>query len=196
MKELREIIGENLTELRKQKGYTQISLAEKLNYSDKAISKWENGSSLPPIDILLELANLYGVTLDYLVKDSSEKGKKLLKNDNVKKRNHILITLLSSVLVWIIATTVYVFTYIPTKETSLWTIFLWAVPINAIVLIVFNGIWGKRKYLLPAVMLLVWPLLAAIHLQVLVLYPDINLWMIYLLGVPLTIATFLWCKLK
>lgn len=196
MKELREIIGENLTELRKQKGYTQISLAEKLNYSDKAISKWENGSSLPPIDILLELANLYGVTLDYLVKDSSQKDKKLLKNDNVKRRNHILITLLSSVLVWIIATTVYVFSYIPTKEVSLWTIFLWAVPINAIVLIVFNGIWGKRKYLLPAVMLLVWPLLAAIHLQVLVLYPDINLWMIYLLGVPLTVATFLWCKLK
>ena len=92
MKELREIIGENLTELRKQKGYTQISLAEKLNYSDKAISKWENGSSLPPIDILLELANLYGVTLDYLVKDSSQKDKKLLKNDNVKRRNHILIT--------------------------------------------------------------------------------------------------------
>ena len=90
MKELREIIGENLTELRKQKGYTQISLAEKLNYSDKAISKWENGSSLPPIDILLELANLYGVTLDYLVKDSSQKDKKLLKNDNVKRRNHIL----------------------------------------------------------------------------------------------------------
>ena len=196
MKELREIIGENLTELRKQKGYTQISLAEKLNYSDKAISKWENGSSLPPIDILLELANLYGVTLDYLVKDSSQKDKKLLKNDNVKRRNHILITLLSSVLVWIVATTVYVFSYIPTKEVSLWTIFLWAVPINAIVLIVFNGIWGKRKYLLPAVMLLVWPLLAAIHLQVLVLYPDINLWMIYLLGVPLTVATFLWCKLK
>ena len=196
MKELREIIGENLTELRKQKGYTQISLAEKLNYSDKAISKWENGSSLPPIDILLELANLYGVTLDYLVKDSSQKDKKLLKNDNVKRRNHILITLLSSVLVWIIATAVYVFSYIPTKEVSLWTIFLWAVPINAIVLIVFNGIWGKRKYLLPAVMLLVWPLLAAIHLQVLVLYPDINLWMIYLLGVPLTVATFLWCKLK
>ena len=196
MKELREIIGENLTELRKQKGYTQISLAEKLNYSDKAISKWENGSSLPPIDILLELANLYGVTLDYLVKDSSQKDKKLLKNDNVKRRNHILITLLSSVLVWIIATAVYVFSYIPTKEVSLWTIFLWAVPINAIVLIVFNGIWGKRKYLLPAVMLLVWPLLAEIHLQVLVLYPDINLWMIYLLGVPLTVATFLWCKLK
>ena len=81
MKELREIIGQNLTELRKQKGYTQISLAEKLNYSDKAISKWEKGTSLPSIDVLLDLANLYGVTLDYLVKEGDSKEKKLLKND-------------------------------------------------------------------------------------------------------------------
>ena len=117
MKELREIIGQNLTELRKQKGYTQISLAEKLNYSDKAISKWEKGTSLPSIDVLLDLANLYGVTLDYLVKEGDSKEKKLLMNDNVKRRNHILITLLSSILVWIVATTLYVFTYIPTKRT-------------------------------------------------------------------------------
>lgn len=196
MKELREIIGQNLTELRKQKGYTQISLAEKLNYSDKAISKWEKGTSLPSIDVLLDLANLYGVTLDYLVKEGDSKEKKLLKNDNVKRRNHILITLLSSILVWIVATTLYVFTYIPTKEPSLWTIFLWAVPVNAIVLIVFNGIWGKRKFLAIPVLLLIWSLLASIHLQVLMVLPELNLWLIYLLGIPLSIATLLWVKLK
>ena len=196
MKELREIIGQNLTELRKQKGYTQISLAEKLNYSDKAISKWEKGTSLPSIDVLLDLANLYGVTLDYLVKEGDSKEKKLLKNDNVKRRNHILITLLSSILVWIVATTLYVFTYIPTKEPSLWTIFLWAVPVNAIVLIVFNGIWGKRKFLAIPVLLLIWSLLASIHLQVLMVLPEVNLWLIYLLGIPLSIATLLWVKLK
>ena len=196
MKELREIIGQNLTELRKQKGYTQISLAEKLNYSDKAISKWEKGTSLPSIDVLLDLANLYGVTLDYLVKEGDSKEKKLLKNDNVKRRNHILITLLSSILVWIVATTLYVFTYIPTKEPSLWTIFLWAVPVNAIVLIVFNGIWGKRKLLAIPVLLLIWSLLASIHLQVLMVLPEVNLWLIYLLGIPLSIATLLWVKLK
>ena len=196
MKELREIIGQNLTELRKQKGYTQISLAEKLNYSDKAISKWEKGTSLPSIDVLLDLANLYGVTLDYLVKEGDSKEKKLLKNDNVKRRNHILITLLSSILVWIVATTLYVFTYIPTKEPSLWTIFLWAVPVNAIVLSVFNGIWGKRKFLAIPVLLLIWSLLASIHLQVLMVLPEVNLWLIYLLGIPLSIATLLWVKLK
>ena len=196
MKELREIIGQNLTELRKQKGYTQISLAERLNYSDKAISKWEKGTSLPSIDVLLDLANLYGVTLDYLVKEGDSKEKKLLKNDNVKRRNHILITLLSSILVWIVATTLYVFTYIPTKEPSLWTIFLWAVPVNSIVLIVFNGIWGKRKYLAIPVLLLIWSLLASIHLQVLMVLPEVNLWLIYLLGIPLSIATLLWVKLK
>ena len=196
MKELREIIGQNLTELRKQKGYTQISLAERLNYSDKAISKWEKGTSLPSIDVLLDLADLYGVTLDYLVKEGDSKEKKLLKNDNVKRRNHILITLLSSILVWIVATTLYVFTYIPTKEPSLWTIFLWAVPVNAIVLIVFNGIWGKRKYLAIPVLLLIWSLLASIHLQVLMVLPEVNLWLIYLLGIPLSIATLLWVKLK
>ena len=196
MKELREIIGQNLTELRKQKGYTQISLAEKLNYSDKAISKWEKGTSLPSIDVLLDLANLYGVTLDYLVKEGDSKEKKLLMNDNVKRRNHILITLLSSILVWIVATTLYVFTYIPTKEPSLWTIFLWAVPVNSIVLIVFNGIWGKRKYLAIPVLLLIWSLLASIHLQVLMVLPEVNLWLIYLLGIPLSIATLLWVKLK
>ena len=196
MKELREIIGQNLTELRKQKGYTQISLAEKLNYSDKAISKWEKGTSLPSIDVLLDLANLYGVTLDYLVKEGDSKEKKLLMNDNVKRRNHILITLLSSILVWIVATTLYVFTYIPTKEPSLWTIFLWAVPVNAIVLIVFNGIWGKRRFLAIPVLLLIWSLLASIHLQVLMVLPEVNLWLIYLLGIPLSIATLLWVKLK
>ena len=196
MKELREIIGQNLTELRKQKGYTQISLAEKLNYSDKAISKWEKGTSLPSIDVLLDLANLYGVTLDYLVKEGDSKEKKLLMNDNVKRRNHILITLLSSILVWIVATTLYVFTYIPTKEPSLWTIFLWAVPVNAIVLIVFNGIWGKRKFLAIPVLLLIWSLLASIHLQVLMVLPEVNLWLIYLLGIPLSIATLLWVILK
>ena len=196
MKELREIIGQNLTELRKQKGYTQISLAERLNYSDKAISKWEKGTSLPSIDVLLDLANLYGVTLDYLVKEGDSKEKKLLMNDNVKRRNHILITLLSSILVWIVATTLYVFTYIPTKEPSLWTIFLWAVPVNSIVLIVFNGIWGKRKYLAIPVLLLIWSLLASIHLQVLMVLPEVNLWLIYLLGIPLSIATLLWVKLK
>ena len=57
----REIIAENITALRKSARLTQAELAEKLNYSDKAISKWERGDSVPDVLVLAELAELYGV---------------------------------------------------------------------------------------------------------------------------------------
>ena len=73
MKDVRQIIAENLIELRKVNKLTQLELAEKLNYSDKAISKWERGESLPDVEILCQIAELYGVSLDYLVtKDHEE----------------------------------------------------------------------------------------------------------------------------
>ena len=61
------IIGKNLSNLRKQAKLTQLELAEKFNYSDKSISKWEAGDSMPSIEILNQLAKFYNVTLDYLV---------------------------------------------------------------------------------------------------------------------------------
>ena len=51
MKNLNEIIGENLTFLRKKAGFTQLELGEKFNYSDKTVSKWEQGSVLPSVDV-------------------------------------------------------------------------------------------------------------------------------------------------
>ena len=76
MKEIREIVSENLTELRKEKKLTQLELAEKINYSDKAVSKWENGDTLPDIETLQKLCDFYGVTLDYLTHEGSRKDKK------------------------------------------------------------------------------------------------------------------------
>ena len=58
MKDVRQIIAENLIELRKVNKLTQLELAEKLNYSDKAISKWERGESLPDVEILCQIADL------------------------------------------------------------------------------------------------------------------------------------------
>ena len=53
---------------------TQAELGEKLNYSDKTISKWERGESAPDISVLVEIAELFGVTLDSLVKPGSMKN--------------------------------------------------------------------------------------------------------------------------
>lgn len=202
MKEIKEIIGDNLTELRKKKGLTQIELAEKFNYSDTAVSKWEKGLTLPPIDVLVQLAGFYGVTLDYLVKEGDSHEKKMMKSEDIVRRKHLIITLLASVVVWITATIAFSIASITMRSlgalpTNLWMIFCWAVPVNAIVLIVFNAIWGKRHYMAFVVSTLVWSLLACIYLQVcLVTSAWSTLWIVFTIGIPLTIGAVLLFKVK
>ena len=60
-------IGKTIASLRKSKGWTQVELAEKLNVSDKAVSKWESEAGFPEISQLPAMANLFGVTIDYLM---------------------------------------------------------------------------------------------------------------------------------
>ena len=65
--ELKDIVAKNLVELRKIFGFTQLEKAEKLNYSDKAVSRWERAQAIPDAKVLLQLAELFGVTVDYLL---------------------------------------------------------------------------------------------------------------------------------
>lgn len=61
-----------LVSLRKQKGLTQLTLAEKLNVSRQAVSRWESGSAIPSTDNLRILSDLYGVSVDYLLDDDAD----------------------------------------------------------------------------------------------------------------------------
>ena len=99
MSELKKTIADNLIELRKRKKYTQQDLGNMLGYSDKAISKWEKGESLPDIEVLYQLANLYGVTLDFLTKEGSYEEKKEYIIPKYETRNKVLITLLGSTII-------------------------------------------------------------------------------------------------
>ena len=192
MKELREIIGKNLTTLRLEFKMTQAELAEKLNYTDKSVSKWENGDAMPPVDTLKSLADLYGVTLDYLVTENPDEGFRdniySTKENNVNK---LIITLLATSLVWLIATILYVYAF-SLGGFSFWQVFIFATPVTAIVLIVFNGIWGKRIFTFILISVLVWTSLLSIY----VFFLDNHLWAIFIIGVPLQIATVLWMQLK
>ena len=64
MNDFKRIIANNITELRRSVPLTQAELAEKLNYSDKAVSKWERGESIPDVIVLKQIADLFGVTVD------------------------------------------------------------------------------------------------------------------------------------
>lgn len=197
MEDINLIIGKNLSFLRKQAKLTQLELAEQFNYSDKSISKWEAGDSMPSIEILNQLANFYGVTLDYLVSENHEETNKSKKQDKSKKQKEhkprmfstkIVVTLLAICAVWVIATSVFVCLKL-TLKVNYPICFLWALPASFIVGVVFNSIWGHYRYLFPILSALLWTLIVCIHVQVL---PISNIWPIYILGAPLQIAIILW----
>ncbi len=188
MENLNFIIGKNLQILRKKHKLTQAELAEKLNYSDKAVSKWEKGESLPPIDVFYKLSQLYEVSLDSIVGEEKIKPREIEAVDMRKRYLHI--TLLSVLAVWLIALVLFVFLRIFTK--SLYPMcFAWAVPVSLIVGIVFDAIWNKCKVLFWLLSFLVWSLLLCLAVQLL----KFNIWDILTFGVPLQIGIIIWSRM-
>ena len=179
MEEIKQIVAKNISELRVTAKMTQLELAEKLNYSDKAVSKWERAESLPDVITLKYMADLFGVTVDYLLNEHPTDEKPAVNRRT--KNNHLFISLLSVAAVWLLGTCAYSFGWI--FETYLWMAFVVCVPVSAIVLLVFNSIWGRRIWNLYIISLLVWSILMAVFLGVTV-YTKYNIWIIFIIGIP------------
>ncbi len=194
MEDLKPIFAGNLSVLRKKKGWTQLELAEKLNYSDKAVSKWERGESLPDVVILKRIADLFEVTVDYLlVKDHDGGSVPVSKR---KLRNRAMITGISAMTVWLVACILFFsFGFVTTPAAGSWLIFLGAVPACAVVLVVFTAMWWHRKWLFLSVSALIWSALAFIFFMVLI-FAHHNIWLIFLIGIPAQIIVFLWSGMK
>ena len=190
MDELKKIVAHNIATLRTKAHLTQFELGEKLNYSDKAVSRWERGEAIPDAYVLLMMSEIFGVTVDYLLKEHSEEelleereAEALPEPEEVKPRgfspNHKRIAWIAFLSIWAISLLVFVIT--ATAGAPFWQIFIYAIPVSAIVLLVLNSIWGTRNHNLILVSVLVWSILLVIHISLLALG---NFWMIYLLGIP------------
>lgn len=195
MEDIKIIIGRNLSFLRKKKKYTQADLAEMLKYSDKSISKWEKGESLPGIDILYDLCNFYGVTLDYLTHEGTEEEKKAFIKKDKSRINKIIIVLLSISLVWFLIIIAYVYPFVM-NHINLWILFIWGFPASFLLILTFNRVWGKKKYAYCILSIFMWTLIAAIFLLLIYLNQSYQVWAIFLLGIPAQIAIILWSQLK
>ena len=164
MEDLKNIIADNLISLRKANKLTQLELADKLNYSDKAISKWERGESLPDIVILKQLADMYNVNVDYILTAHSEEDKAQYHIPRPELNNKLIITLLACLSVWLLATILYI-NFKIMFDKYYWIVWIWALPLTSIVLIVFSSIWGKKYMVILSVSLLIWTLILSIYLQ-------------------------------
>lgn len=191
MKKINEVIAKNIYNLRTKKKWTQSQLAEKLNYSDKSVSKWELGDVMPPVEVLISLSELFGVSVDYLLTDNPPENFDKKYGDARNKNNKIIITLLALSLVWLIAILMYVYGFI-IANNNYWQVFIFALPFSFIVLLVFNCLWGLRKLTFIIISCLVWSVILSVYF----IFISYNAWAIFFIGIPLQIGVILWSQLK
>jgi transcriptional regulator with XRE-family HTH domain len=200
---LKDLIGKNIAAHRKRSGLTQVELADKLNYSDKAVSKWERGDSVPDVLTLAQLAQLFGVTVDDLLKDPNalpeETGavqhamEKVVARTLKRKANKNIILGLSSVLVWFVALFLYVVLASLGLENS-WLAFFYAIPANAIVLLSLRSAWRDFRWNRALISATMWGCLVSMYMTLLIL-GGVNIWRMFLLGIPGQIAILLWFRM-
>lgn len=203
---LKDLIGKNIASYRKQAGLTQAGLAEKLNYSDKAVSKWERGESIPDVITLAQLADLFEVTVNELVADPNilpegtpgnlEKAMTQVSEKALKRKaNKNIILGLSSILVWFVALLAFVLlSTFPVTEKYCFLLFFYAIPANAIVALSLLSAWHDFRWNKALISAIAWGSLLSIHVSLLIFW-NFNLWKIYLLGIPGQIAIFLWFRM-
>lgn len=195
---LQSVIAGNIAALRRARGFTQAELAEKLGYSDKSVSKWERGDGLPDVLCLKAMADLFGVSVDYMLTaehpdpaaesspdaapDTADAPAEIYQ---VNRRN---ITALSAAGVWLLAALVFVVGLIAGK--TLITPFFLALPVSAVVLIVFSSLWGTRTHLFLSVTALVWGVLLAVCW----ILRGRDPWLLLTLGIPATVVVWLSCR--
>ncbi len=199
---LKAVIAANIADLRRKNHMTQLDLAEKLNYTDKAISKWERGESIPDILVLKNIADLFGVTVDYLLEEIHPEPVQEEKHDRdaVKKQQSLrtrgFVTGMSILLVWLVATVLFmIFDIIPEGLSSHWIIFVYAVPASMILWLVMNSIWFSRRRNYLIISLLMWTVLAAVYITIWQ-FAAYNAWIIFMLGVPGQAIIVMWSRLK
>lgn len=183
MNELNAIIAKNLSTLRKKSQITQMQLAEKLNYSDKAVSKWEKGDCVPSIYVLMEIASFYGVGIEDIVYE-----KEMVEPKKHKRRLTALKSLLYSTIVWLVATIVFVtLTFFPATSSFAYLSFIVATPVFFFVLFIFSIFLKTKVFTYVWLSFFVWATLIAVWF---ILKQYIR-WTIYLIGLPLQVMIIL-----
>lgn len=186
LEDLKAIFASNLINLRTQANLTQVELAKKINYSDKSVSKWERAESIPDVSVVKNIADLFNVSVDFLINSHDEFKLK----SNEKKFNTSTVISLSILGIWTLAMLIFVIFWI--MGTKVWMTFFAAAPVSLITFLVFNSIWNNRKYN----MLIVLGILLSIFMIIYIALYRYNPWQLVFVIIPASILTFLSFKVK
>ena len=201
---LKNQIGANIVMHRKRLGMTQAHLAEKLNYSDKAVSKWERGESIPDVITMLQIADLFEITMNDLVSDPDaipansggvvERAmEKAVEKTLKRKADKKIILGLVSILVWFVALLAFV-VFSSLELSRSWLAFIYAIPVDAICLLTLCSAWKDFRWNRLLISTISWGVLLSVYITLFVFY-QVNIWKMFLLGIPGQMAIILWFRL-
>ena len=178
---LRKTVAKNIAQYRKAHHDSQLDLATKLNYSDKSVSKWERGESLPDVYILSQIAELYGVSVSALIGE-------IQPPKESKPHYHMFILLLSLALTMAVATLLFSMFMICKVDYPAWMFFVYALPVCSIICIVFTSLWWGILWQGVSVSALIWTLGLSLYLS----FELENVSLIFLVCAALQVLTLLW----
>lgn len=180
---IEKIISQNLIDLRKVKNLKQSELSEAIGYSDKTISRWENGTSVPDISTLVKLAEFYEVGLEDLI---SEKAvEKLQENKKTKNQEEIINSYsligLGVLTIWMVATLVHI-GLIMIRQIHFWQVYILAVPTSCLLIYKHTRKNHKIKWL-NFLLLSITVCSSAVFFYL--TYLNYNFWQLFILIAPL-----------
>lgn len=190
MDERKATIASNLIRLRLAAGMTQAEVGEKLNYSDKTISKWERGEVTTDVFVLMEIAELFGVGVEYLLKPHTEIEPIVYNRPKEQGYNTRVITGIAVLGVWTLALMAFIALW--WAGHLVWLLPVFAVPVSLVVLLVLQSVFHKghgNRYIIAAIAV---SLVTALYLTFL----SQNPWQIFLLLIPVSAIVFLSFRIR
>lgn len=165
-------IGNNIAYYRKKMNLTQLELAEKLNYSDKSISKWERKEGVPDIYVLKELSVFFNISVDDLLNEHKIRPK-VLRHNQVK-------AIMYSMILFLIASVLYfIFRVLDFKIKTAY-LFIFAIPLFSLSMFIFNVIWKKIILIYIYMTIFVWTLALSLDL----IFKDLKSYIVYISAIP------------
>ena len=189
MEDVKFIISKNLVKLRQNAKLTQLELANKIQYSDKSVSKWERGENLPDVEVLVKLSKIYDVSLNTFI----ETDEKKIIPKKIKASSHTIISLLSAGLVFLVASIIFAILFmVPTTKSISWISFIYAIPVSAIVLLALSIKWKNLFSQALFSSIILWGIIISICISI--DYADI--WSLCVIGFVFELLIIFWSILR
>ena len=195
LSELKLISASNIIKLRTGAGLTQAELGEKLNYSDKTISKWERGEAIPDAYVLTQMAEIFGVTVDYLLSshdawESPEQQEEKERKQEEHRYSVNMIIAISVLGVWTMALTIFVMLWL--FDIILWQTFIVALPVSILTYMVLICVFRRRQHLQFVIAAFVLSMFILLYFTL----PMQKPWQLFLIAIPAEIIVFLSCNIR